>query len=66
MQKDELVRRIAEQIMLRRGYGSYPRDHIEWDENIDDSQFTLIKEDVAEVLEILDSEGGLVDPETIE
>lgn len=52
--------------MLRRGYGSYSREHVEWDENIDDSQFSLVKEDVAQVLEILDAEGGLVDPETIE
>lgn len=66
MEKQQLVKRIAEEIMMRRGYGKYSRDHIEWDENEDDSQFSLVMEDVAQVLEILDAEGGLVDPETIE
>lgn len=66
MTKEQLVRNIAEEIMARRGYGTYSNDHVEWDEDDDDSQFSLTLETVSEVLEILDSEGGLVDIGTIE
>lgn len=66
MTKEQLVRKIAEEIMARRGWGSYSPGRGEWDEDDDNSQFSLIIEDVAQVLEILDAEGGLIDPETIE
>ena len=66
MTKEQLVRKIAEEIMARRGYGAYSNDHAEWDEDDDDSQFSLTMEDVAQVLEILDAEGVIADLETIE
>ena len=66
MTKKQLVRKIAEEVMARRGWGTYSQDHAEWDEDDDDSQFSLVMEDVAQVLEILDAEGALVDLETIE
>lgn len=66
MTKEQLVRVVAEKVMASRGYGMYSRDRAEWDEDDDDSPFSLVMEDVAQVLQILDEEGGLVDPETIE
>ena len=65
MTKEQLVRKIAEEIMGRHGHGTYSNEHAEWDEDDDDSQFSLIMEDVAQVLEILDAAGALIDLETI-
>lgn len=66
MTKEQLVRRIAEEVMMRRGWGEYSPERAEWDEDDDDSQFSLVLEDVAQVLEILDAEELIGDLGTIE
>ena len=66
MTEKQLARRIAKEIMMRRGWGDYSPDHVEWDEDNDNSQFSLVMEDVTIVLEILDAEGLIGDLEAIE
>lgn len=63
---EQLARKIAVEIMELRGFGPYSPGDLEWDEDEDDSQISLIKEDVAQVLEILDSSELLVDLRAIE
>lgn len=44
-QDTKLVRVIAEAIMQDRGWGNTPKDHIEWDADNPDSQYSMILED---------------------
>lgn len=66
MTLEKLVETVAEELMVISGNDSFPRDHIEWDLDNENSQFALTVQTVREVLSILDSLGGLVDPETID
>jgi hypothetical protein len=55
MDLETLIDEITEAVMIDRGYDrDNPRDRYEWDEDSDDSQYTLVREDVEFIVDLLE------------
>jgi hypothetical protein len=55
MDKDALIEHLTETVLVDRGYDRDDDDlDIEWDGNNPDSQYSLVREDVAIIIEALD------------
>jgi hypothetical protein len=62
MDLETLIDEVTEAVMIDRGYErDNPRDRIEWDADLDDSQYTLVREDVEFIVDLLE-ERGLLKP----
>lgn len=62
MDLETLIDEVTEAVMIDRGYErDNPRDRIEWDADLDDSQYTLVREDVEFIVDMLE-ERGLLKP----
>jgi hypothetical protein len=60
MTREELIGNIAEHLMFAtRGYKSKNDWPIEWDKNNEDSQISMVMEDVQEVISFLEKSHGL-------
>ena len=60
MDLETLIDEITEAMMIDRGYSrDNPQDHLEWDEDSDDSQYTLVREDVEFIVDLLEERGLL-------
>ena len=60
MDLETLIDEVAEAVMIDRGYErDNPRDRIEWDADLDDSQYTLVREDVEFIVDLLEERGLL-------
>jgi hypothetical protein len=55
MDKENLIATLTERVLVDRGYSPDDRDlDIEWDETDPDSQYSLVKDDMKIVAEVLD------------
>ena len=62
MDLETLIDEVTEAVMIDRGYErDNPRDRIEWDAEHEDSQYTLVREDVEFIVDMLE-ERGLLKP----
>jgi hypothetical protein len=60
MDLETLIDEVTEAVMIDRGYErDNPRDRIEWDADLDDSQYTLVREDVEFIVDLLEERGLL-------
>jgi hypothetical protein len=60
MDLETLIDEVTEAVMIDRGYErDNPRDRIEWDAELDDSQYTLVREDVEFIVDLLEERGLL-------
>ena len=60
MDLETLIDEVTEAVMIDRGYErDNPRDRIEWDADLDDSQYTLVREDVEFIVDMLEERGLL-------
>lgn len=60
MDLDKLVDELTEAVMVDRGYDRKdPLDRYEWDADSEDSQYSLIREDMEFVVDLLDERGLL-------
>jgi hypothetical protein len=60
MDTEVLIDEITEAVMIDRGFDpDNPGDALEWDEEYDDSQYTLIREDVDFIIAFLEERGLL-------
>ena len=58
MDFDKLIDEITEAVMFERGYDrDNPSDKLEWDPTNDDSQYSLAREDVELIVDLLDEKG---------
>lgn len=58
MDKEALIMTLTERVLVDRGYSPDDRDlDIEWDETDPDSQFSLVKDDMKIVANVLEDLG---------
>lgn len=55
MDLETLIDEITEAVMIDRGWDrDNPRDHLEWDADDDDSQYSIVREDVEFIVDLLE------------
>lgn len=60
MDLETLIDEVTEAVMIERGWSpDNPDHHLEWDEDDEDSQYSLVREDVELIVDLLDERGLL-------
>ena len=60
MDLETLIDEITEAVMIDRGWDrDNPNEHLEWDDESEDSQYSIIREDIEFIVDLLDERGLL-------